>query len=161
MLRGPEEAISMTSIRFSALHRPSMRTMWGLFSWYMISASLIISSFTSFSLSFFSTLMATSVWPLEHLKGGIRRPLSYGKMQKQCTYSKYTALIQFLFSSISSLISCEDSFLDTAKVPGAKLHFINQQLIPLDVKLLQFIRVVVWVDVRQNLVVWKRHWLWD
>lgn len=66
LLSGPAEAISMTSIRLSEVQRPSMRTMKGLSSWYMISASLIISSFTIFSLSFFSTLTATSIWPLKH-----------------------------------------------------------------------------------------------
>lgn len=64
LLRGPAAAISMTSIRLSPWHRPSMRTMKGLLSWCMISASLIISSFTSFSFSLFSTLTATSTWPL-------------------------------------------------------------------------------------------------
>jgi len=72
LLRGPAAAISITSIRFSALHRPSMRTMNGLLSWYMISASLIISSFTNFSFSFFSTLMATSTWPLRQSKAEVQ-----------------------------------------------------------------------------------------
>lgn len=65
-----------------------------------------------------------------------------------------------LFYNVFSQISREDSFLDTAKVPRAELHFINQQLIPLDVKLPLFIWVVVRVEVRQNHTVWKHSGRW-
>lgn len=57
----------------------------------------------------------------------------------------------------SSRLGLEDSLLDAAKVPRAELHFINQQLTPLDVEPPHFIGVVVGVESiavhRQNVAV--------
>lgn len=104
LLRGPAAAISMTSIRLSPWHRPSMRTMKGLLSWCMISASLIISSFTSFSFSLFSTLTATSTWPLwpdKKKKGAGANQCQVAKLQTSfslfLTFKSYDFVIKTPF----------------------------------------------------------------
>lgn len=141
LLRGPADAISITSIRLSELQRPSMRTMNGLSSWYMISASLIISSFTSFSFSFFSTLTATSTWPLKYT------PLDDYTAQGTAGSSECTKTLSLVSPSCQLLrVSLEDSLLDTAKVPRAQLHLVHQQLRPLYVKSLHIVGVMVRVE---------------
>lgn len=127
----------MTSIRFSALHRPSMRTMWSLLSWYMISASRIISSFTSLSLSLFSTLMATSLWPL---KGRLEACQGDNQTTQMCRCYGVSCFITF-----SSRFILEDAFLDAAEVPRAELQLVDQKLAPLDVELPHLVGVVVGV----------------
>lgn len=91
--------------------------------------------------------MATSIWPLKGRFETFQRKLPNN--------SDRQALHICLFNSVSSRISLEHAFLDTAEVPGAKLHLIDQKLVPLDTELPHFIWVVVGVEVCPSIILWR------
>lgn len=95
---------------------------------------------------------------LQHFDGHVDL-LSEGKIrnisEKLPNDSDRQALRVCLFCGVSSRISPEHAFLDTAEVPGAKLHLIDQKSVPLDAELPHFIWVVVGVEVFRSITPWR------